>query len=90
MKTIYKYRFPITDVVKIEMPAGAIVLDAQIQDNLPVMWAVVDTDRSLKEKVFRVFGTGNPITADLQSKYKYISTLQSLNGGVWHLFEKIG
>lgn len=44
MRTIWKY--PITDspYQKIEMPLNAEILCVQLQDNIPTLWALVETE----------------------------------------------
>ena len=66
----------------IEMPAGARILDVQMQDKKPVMWALVDTEREYEMRAFVVVGTG----WDVPSGYEYVATWQDVNY-VWHLFE---
>jgi hypothetical protein len=86
MKTIWKFPFPITDEVKIEMPENAWILGVQVQRECPCIWALVDTKAEMKPRSFRVFGTGQPIDTGID--YDFIGTFQ-IHGGalVFHLFE---
>lgn len=85
MKAIWKYTVPIQDVFSFSMPDGAQVLTVQMQDGLPQLWAVVDTDNPCVDRWFRLGGTGHPLGDD---GLRYIGTVQ-LDGGalVFHLFE---
>lgn len=85
-KTIYKYPLDVVDHQSITLPFGAQILCVQTQNNIPVIYAIVDRDSTLTEqRHFRTFGTGHTI----DSKYAdyYIGTYQ-LNGGrlVFHVF----
>lgn len=87
MDTIYKYGFPISDLVHIPMPLGAKVLTVQMQDDGPQIWALVDSDAPKVIRSFRVYGTGHP----LGHHGPYVGTWQ-MNRGisaplVFHLFE---
>jgi hypothetical protein len=79
---IWKYSFSIVDSQTIAMPAGAKVLTAQKQGKTFVMWAIVDVSRPAEDRVFYVYGTGNPIDHDLG---KWVATVQD-GAFVWHVF----
>ncbi|KKN27722.1 hypothetical protein LCGC14_0861460 [marine sediment metagenome] len=84
---IYKYPFEVSDTVEIMMPTKARILTVQTQSNAPCIWALVDGDKPLETRRFRVFGTGHEFNIDpIQSKY--IGTFQLMDGGfIGHLFE---
>lgn len=96
MKIIYKYEIPIIGYPKIDLPKGAEILDFQTQNNMLVIWALVDVIPSIDQIVikeareFAIYGTGQAIAEDLQN-FKYIGTTQQSTNPplVWHLFEKI-
>lgn len=82
MLTIWKYSIPIDDFIAVSMPEGAQVLTVQMQRDTPCIWALVDTEAPLVTCMFRLFGTGNPISGDAG---EYVGTFQML-GLVFHLF----
>jgi len=68
------------------MPIGAKILCLQIQNDIPCVWAVVDTSVGHEGRVFSTYGTGHETP-----KYPgiYIGTYQLHNGAlVFHVFEK--
>lgn len=89
MKTIWKY--PLTTETRciIGMPEGAEILTIQVQNNVPCVWAEVDTEAELEERVFCFFATGEEIGFDGQEyDYLYVGTVQLYNGAsVLHVFE---
>lgn len=89
MKTIYKYETYVDDKVIITMPAGAKILAVQSQNNIPCIWAEVETEAPTEDRIFEFFGTGQALNS-VGNKRKYIGTFQ-LSGGmlVFHLFEKV-
>lgn len=77
MKAIYKYALEIEGRQTLAMPEDAIILCVQNQNERPCIWAVVNTDSKIDDlKVFYVFGTGHPMTAELFASLKYIGTFQ--------------
>lgn len=92
MKSIYKYPLKTEDVVRIKMPAGAEILTVQVQNGLPTLWALVNPDAPLYERIIEIFGTGNPVGIgdDSGSSRIYIGSYQLYNGSfVGHVFEYI-
>jgi hypothetical protein len=82
MKTVYKYPFPIMDDFTLTLPAGALLLKADMQGHQPMLWAQVDTDRPLVAYRFFVSGTGHPLPDDLS----HVATFFN-EPFVWHLWE---
>jgi len=81
MITIYKYELK---EGPFGMPKGSEILTIQMQNGLPYIWALVDTDAELDFTCLVVIGTGQEMPEKFN--YKYISTFQ--NGQfVWHVFE---
>jgi hypothetical protein len=90
VQTIYKYRLEITDAQRVKMPEDAEILTAQFQGEDLCLWAVVDTDRPIRERVIEIFGTGNPMWVDMGVHRKFIATAQRPNmPPVWHVFESM-
>jgi len=88
VKQIWKYRLwehKVEDFPCLRMPYDARILSVQMQDEVTVLWALVDPDMYLESRFFRVAGTGHPIRHELGV---YIDTFQ-MNGGalIFHVFE---
>ena len=84
-RMIYKYQ--ITDSLnEIVMPKGAHVLSFQYraQDQMFVLWALIDPTVQLETRKFHMVMTGEQF--DHQPNYKYIETTQA-GPIVAHLFE---
>ncbi len=83
--TIWKFQFDIGDAVEIEMPGDdAHILHVECQMGFPCVWAMVDPEKALVTRRFRLFGTGHPIT-DVVGKH--VGTFQQ-GPLVWHMFEE--
>ncbi|PXY33590.1 hypothetical protein BAY59_10945 [Prauserella coralliicola] len=77
----------VTDRPIITMPKKAVLLALQLQNDVPTVWALVDTDSDVERRRFLVVGTGQPLPNDgYQWAYAYLGTWQQ-NGFVFHLFE---
>lgn len=88
MQTIWKYplRFEQSDHLFLEIPIGAEPLSVQMQNGLPVLWALVDEQDKRVSYHIQVVGTGQP--ADVQER-QYIGTFQqTMPGGLFvgHVF----
>lgn len=87
-KSVWKYPIlrPETHFT-IEMPSGAEILSIQVQNNIPCIWALVNTETvMIDNKRFLLVGTGHDI--DVVDELKFIGTFQ-LDKLVFHLFEKL-
>jgi|SRR6185369_5341993 len=98
MKKIFKYPIPVTDYFSvptddkfvISMPNYAKILCVQLQKEKPYIWALVDDEEKLRNRHFRIVGTGELIleSEDQLDFVDYIGTIQMLDGSlVWHLFD---
>lgn len=94
MKQIWKYKITPPkegNVINIEMPAGAAVLDIQVQERDPVLWAAIDADRLKEVRTFAIFATGTDIPEF--HKLSYLKTFQindAFRGSlVFHVFEVV-
>ena len=67
----------------LELPGGAEILKADMQNGMPVIWAIVDPAMSNVERRFRLAGTGHEINS---AGLRYIDTFFA-GGLVMHLFE---
>lgn len=84
MKTIHKYQ--LTDNV-IKMRLDAQVLTAQIQRGEICLWAMVNDEAPMEEREFRIIGTGHPVNESW--RLIYIGTVQTSDGLVFHVFERL-
>ena len=87
---IYKYPLEVTDEQEVLLPVGYQILDIQLQEGRPCIWALVDESPIMaKEKVIiECFGTGHEIKGGPR---RYISTIQIHGTGlVFHFFEYTG
>ncbi len=76
MISIFKYPFEVQDDFIIAMPPTAQILTVQIQNGIPCIWAMVDTDMLVEERKFTIKGTGHSVSLEEQLKLKYIGTFQ--------------
>lgn len=83
-KMIYKYPLVLTEKQSLAMPKNAEILDVQVQNNVIVLWALVDPETNDEVRKFEIFGTGVAM-ADVTRIY--LGTVQK-NGFVWHVFER--
>ena len=82
MKVIYKY--PVTSNGTVITAPFDQILDIQYQDGIPMIWAIVDTERFV-DVVLTVYilPTGLPFE---ENPGTYFRTLQDDYGYVWHFF----
>jgi hypothetical protein len=86
MNTIWK--FPVLGhALAIEMPRGAEILTVQMHNDSPVLWAKVDTTKPIELRYVDYYGTGHEIPDYHQTERKYIGTIQTSDGLVFHVFE---
>lgn len=71
------------------LPENAVILSLGMQGESIVFWALVDDSRSLEERRFRIFGTGWTIGVERLDKLKFVGTVQTPTGLVWHVFELV-
>lgn len=100
MKTVYKYQlndlapqrvsFRIPERITIDLPKGATILDVQVQDGVPCLWALIHTDAPTEPLHLKVQTTGGHFVL---SHYRFIATVQvecwgsSNRSLVLHVFE---
>lgn len=92
MKTIHKFSIPtdraaIQDGFSLDMPEDAEILSVQLQRGEPMLWALIDTAKTLRRRRFVLVMTGERAYDHVGSS-THRGTLQ-LQGGefVLHLFE---
>lgn len=96
MRTILKYPLDIfgagEEFIEIYLPAGSELLSVQLQPSrngvVPQLWALSRQGEQLEPRRIWVFGTGVPITQNVE--LRYIDTVQIHDGNlVMHFFEEI-
>lgn len=85
MRTIHKFRIPVTDCAEISMPAAAEILSVQNQGGHLTAWAIVHTGSEAATRRFYVVGTGHPLPIAAWSS-RFLATVQS-EYLVWHVFD---
>jgi len=87
MRNIYKYtiRTDRGQVVEVDIPCDAPILDIQLQNGEIVLWALVDTKNNLEKRKFILIMTGEPFDA---VDMVFIKTVQ-VDAIVIHIFEDI-
>lgn len=85
MLTIHKYPLLISDEQIIQMPRYAQILTIDMQHGGPHLWAMVETNEPLVDRVIMTRGTGHNAAA----VGRYIGTIVIEEGGalVFHFFE---
>jgi len=85
MKVVWKFQLDrITNTVA--MPQGAQPLHVAVQNGHPMLWALVEEDAQLEERIFEIVATGQAMPADSGNRYLYIGTFQR-DWFVSHVFE---
>lgn len=85
---IWKYEIATTDWQHIEMPKNAKILCVQIQNRMPCIWAMGDTEEELINRKIVVIGTGHDVPD--YEELIYIGTYQLDDGRlVFHVFERV-
>lgn len=78
MKTIHKYTLTklqlSNGIVFVEIPEGAKLLTAQVQDGHICLWAIVDPERTKQQRRVFVIGTGWPRFPEFA--IEYLGTVQ--------------
>lgn len=82
MKTIWKYKLKLQHEVIVQLPDGAEILHAGMQDGNICLWAMTNTNVPEEEHLFKIFATGEPME---DNPVKYIGTVL-INSYVFHVF----
>lgn len=93
MKKIFKYPLKVTDEQYLVLPQHAQILSVAEMDTTTIaLWAVVDPSIAGKgkgyeeERLVRIFGTGNPIEDEQLQGMRFVGTVVTRIGLVWHVF----
>lgn len=85
MRTIWKYELDRTDEQVVRVPMVAEFLHVGCQDGVhPVVWALIDTDRPLEDRLLYIAGTGNPVPEPWEGRYVGSAICGPF---VWHVFD---
>lgn len=86
---IHRYVLQVEDLQSLYLPKTRQFLTVQMKDNALSLWFIVNEKSPMQKVQFRVYGTGTPITAPLDS-ISYLGTVQEQKiGAVWHVFEGV-
>jgi len=62
MKKIFKYQIPFEhQYFDLALPKGSRILTLQLQDGIPYLWTLVDPNKEVTARHFRLFLTGENI-----------------------------
>ncbi len=75
-------------VQKVELPVGAKILSAVIQDGHVVVYAFVNSDEEKKETVEFVTQSTGESSVERLNEYTFLDTVMAANGLVFHIFYK--
>ena len=83
VKKIFKYELKVIAKQTLELPKDASIFGyLQVQNNLPVLWAVVDATEPIKTYTIEMRGTGWDFDIE---PIDFLGTVQ-IGGLVWHYF----
>lgn len=85
MNAIYKYPVPFDTNQAIELPRGAMLLDLQIQNDSPMLWAVIDLDEPARQK-FHIRMSGSGLALDFDPRGAILQRTTQMGNLVWHWF----
>ncbi len=94
MITIWKYEIPIEEHFSIDVQKHSIFLSVQCQKGVPTIWCLVNTDREVVKREFRLYGTGHDLIEKNHDAIKniyweFVGTFQMFDGDlVYHLFKR--
>ena len=83
MITIWKFPVGLDGITQV--PYGSRIRKVGLQDNQLMVWCEVSTDTLMHETLrITAYATGQPL--DLTKHQKYLDTVFTTNGLVWHIF----
>lgn len=87
MLKVFKYPIKPDDYFEVSLPQGSQILTVDNQFENPNIWALVDPEKPMVTRTFRLAGTGHPID-HTQGDLFYHGTIQLMGGAlIFHLFE---
>lgn len=86
-QVVYKFPLSVSSNGIVNMPKGATILSVQMQDEVPTLWALCVPSNPYEDRLFFIVGTGHIF--EPASDARFIGTVQTRNGLVWHIFEGV-
>ena len=86
MRTIWKKQLSWSDEQEISLPKAADLLEVQLQNDIPHLWAIVETDNPLELRKVYCRGTGHPMP-EACGRQDFLGTVQAFGGLVFHFFK---
>lgn len=90
MNKIFKYTLETTDQQILKLPKGAKILSLQTQNNIPCIWAMIDTHaiETEEQHIINTYGTGHQLPLDMSNQV-FLGTYQLMNGALtFHVFKQ--
>lgn len=88
MLTVYKYQITIEGDFTISLPYNYRILKVGCVNNVPFIWALVNTENEKIDIKFVIYGTGHEIVPITGYDLKHIETFKQYSGElIWHLFK---
>ena len=85
---IWKFEIKVTDRQIVPMPAGAKLLDVQMQRGVCCIWAMCEPRAPSEPRHIAIYGTGEPVPDE---PGEYVATFQMVDEAlVFHVFELMG
>lgn len=78
------YKYPLAPVTIISLPWNAQPLSVGLQDDVLVLWVLLDPNEETTNRRFVALNTG---TSFELGSVSFIGTVQTTNGIVWHVLE---
>lgn len=86
MKTVWKFPLEIKDSQVLSMPIDSLIVSVQLQNGIPCIWALVESESDCVDVLIHTFGTGHEIPFGSRI---YVGTYMLAHGGiVFHVFKK--
>ena len=82
-RTVWKFELGLEDKGDVDMPVGAHIIDVRMQNGVPCIWAIVDSEGDRETRRFLIAGTGWP----LPGAGRHVGTVHTDRGLVWHIFD---
>ena len=89
MKRIFKYELLVADIQTIDTHTYFEPLSIEMQNEKPVLYAIIDDETPKQNVVLRTYGTGVQLD-DYETRDHYIGTYMLMGGDlVYHVFKHI-
>ena len=84
---IHKFPLKLQSEQQIEICTGAWILDLQVQNGVPALWAMVDDKDQKHKRDIIMLATGQKI--ECIGNLEYLGTAQVHSGLVFHFFQRV-